>query len=425
MKSFYRILAALVLIIAAGITAAYIMTGLSDKDGGAVLELNSMVYTVKEHRNDLRSLTESDLGTEFILFGENGIILRKVSGDLLVMIDSPEKAAVSDCICLPVVENGNFICTLVVPDPEVNQYRSMRRRLIMAGLLILGVTVLCLLIFRIYVEAAVIRPFRKMEKFAGMIAHGELDTPLTRDKNNLFGAFTSSFDIMREELKASKKRENDLKQRKQELIASLSHDLKTPITGIKLVCELLSVKLTDEYAVEKIKNIHTKAEQMNILVSDLLASELDSLGEMQVVCRDESSAALHELVSLHDPQSLVREGVIPECLIRIDRNRLSQTIGNIISNSYKYAGTPILVNYRFNSGYLEMSIKDSGGGVPEEELALITNKFFRGSAGKSSGKEGSGLGLYIASALMAKMNGELICSSDGTGLTVTLLIPLS
>ncbi len=425
MKSFNRIFIILALIFTSGVIAAVALTRMPENNGSDAVDLNRAVHIIKDNRTELLSLTEEDLGTKFVLFGENGRRLSSEPAGYLIDVDSPAKAAAEDYVCLPVEENGDYICTLVVPRPGMGRINDARKKIVTAGLMLLGLILLCAAIFRIYVEFAVIRPFRRMEKFAGMVAHGELDIPITRDRNNLFGAFTSSFDIMREELNASRSRENELRKRRQELIAELSHDLKTPITGIKLVCELLSVKLTDEYAVEKIKNIHTKAEQMNILVSDLLASELDSLGEMTVNCRDENSYVLHELVSLHDPQSMVQEGAVPECLIRTDRIRLSQTIGNIISNSYKYAGTPIQVSYRINDRYLEMAIKDSGGGVSKEELPLITNKFFRGTAGKAAGKEGSGLGLYIASALMEKMDGELVCSSDGTGLTVTLLIPLS
>lgn len=68
---------------------------------------------------------------------------------------------------------------------------------------------------------------------------------------------------------------------------------------------------------------------------------------------------------------------------------------------------------------------DNGKGVPADELDLIMNKFYRGRNVKDSDIDGSGLGLYIAMALMAKMNGELICSSKGKGLTVTLMILLS
>ena len=112
-------------------------------------------------------------------------------------------------------------------------------------------------------------------------------------------------------------------------------------------------------------------------------------------------------------------------MLHIDAKRMQQVIGNIVGNSYKYANTPIDVAYAVSGDYLKMSLTDHGKGVPAEELDLITNKFYRGRAVQNSGTDGSGLGLYIASALMAKMNGELICSSKGGGLTVTLMMLLS
>lgn len=145
---------------------------------------------------------------------------------------------------------------------------------------------------------------------------------------------------------------------------------------------------------------------------------------MNVECRDEVSSMLHELVAEHDIRSLAREGDIPECILNTDRIRLSQVIGNIISNSYKYADTPIDISYTIKDRCLAMSLRDYGNGVPEEEIGLITGKFYRGKS-NSSGKDGNGLGLYISNELMNKMNGELICSCMENGLTVTLMIPLS
>ena len=92
---------------------------------------------------------------------------------------------------------------------------------------------------------------------------------------------------------------------------------------------------------------------------------------------------------------------------------------------YKYADTPIDIACASSGDYLKLSITDYGEGVPADELDLIMNKYYRGKNVKDSDIDGSGLGLYIASVLMAKMNGGLICSSKGKGLTVTLMILLS
>ena len=141
--------------------------------------------------------------------------------------------------------------------------------------------------------------------------------------------------------------------------------------------------------------------------------------------KDETSTVIIEIVKKYDDKSLVKGDAVPEVIINTDIRRLSQVIGNIISNSYKYAGTEIDIKYEVIEGYLKMVLRDYGPGVPENEIDLITNKFYRGKDWKDGKQEGSGLGLYIAKTLMVKMNGELIAESDGKGLAITLLIPLS
>ncbi|MBQ4311624.1 MAG: HAMP domain-containing histidine kinase, partial [Oscillospiraceae bacterium] len=293
------------------------------------------------------------------------------------------------------------------------------------------ILITAVLAFGAYIRHTVILPFDRMKDFASYVAAGDLDKPLEIDKGNMFGAFSESFDIMREELKASRARELALQKKERELVASLSHDLKTPVTGIKLTSELMAAVFSQNEGQEmtvtpdmtvKMNNICKRAEEINVLVSDLFSSTLEDLGEFKVNCSDESSAVIAEIVSKYDDRGLVRLTDIPDVLIHIDKIRLSQVIGNIIANSYKYAGTAIDLRSHIEDEFLEVSISDCGPGVPDDEIELITNKFYRGK--DHGGKEGSGLGLYIASMLMDKMGGELSVSNDN-GLCVTLLIPLS
>ena len=171
--------------------------------------------------------------------------------------------------------------------------------------------------------------------------------------------------------------------------------------------------------------IAQKTEQIDTLVTDLFNSTLDELGEIRVVCADEAASVLGELVQDFDNIDKVVMEAIPEVIISIDRKRMTQVIGNIISNSYKYADTRIDISYEINEGYLEMNIRDYGPGVPANELDLITNKFYRGKDWIDKDKDGNGLGLYIAKTLMNKMKGDLITESPGEGLEVKLVIPLS
>ena len=141
-------------------------------------------------------------------------------------------------------ERQRHLGCVILLDDGLDGYRALRLRFII-GMGIGGLIILLGMAgFGIYLSRNVITPFRKMQRFAGRVAEGRLDEPLAMDRDNLFGAFSESFDIMREELSASKQRELALQKKERELVASLSHDLKTPVTGIKLAAELLQMRFT-------------------------------------------------------------------------------------------------------------------------------------------------------------------------------------
>ena len=109
-------------------------------------------------------------------------------------------------------------------------------------------------------------------------------------------------------------------------------------------------------------------------------------------------------------------------MIYADKLRLEQAVGNIISNSYKYADTEITIKSFFEGDFFVFEISDKGGGVPVDELELITEKFCRGS--NAAGKDGSGIGMYISKYFIEQMSGELMCYKNGEGFTVSLRLRL-
>ena len=442
MKQFARIIIVFCVVYVLGILVFALMTDSSDSLKTDTLKLNDIVQKVSENRDSLQNLDNLDFGVGFVVLDkDNRVIYTRLSKG-----ESSEKLkddtagmtvekAIKDRYPYRYLEDSESRVSgvVVMLDSAEKSYSVLRRRIIvflgLGGLIILAAAIG----FGLYIRKNIIKPFKKMEDFAGKVAEGKLDEPLLMDENNMFGVFTESFDIMREELAASKERELELQRKEKELVASLSHDLKTPITGIKLTTELLKAKLEAEEhrksnsdISDKLDNIYKKADQIDVLVSDLFTSTLDDLGEFKVTCRDEESKVLSEIIEKNDDRKFISEEAVPRVLINIDSKRMNQVIGNIIVNSYKYAGTAIDVSYQLVDRYLEMNIRDHGPGVPEAELELITNKFYRGKGVEKSEKEGSGLGLYISRNLMQKMNGELICrNNEAGGLVITLMIPLS
>ncbi len=242
--------------------------------------------------------------------------------------------------------------------------------------------------------------------------------PLDMDKNNFFGAFTESFDLMREELNKARENERLANQSKKELVASLSHDIKTPVASIKAVTEVMHVKTSDENQRRQLDIINSKADQINTLITNMFSATLEELQELKVIVTEQSSQVLYDLIRAADYNYKANVGGIAECIILADGLRLSQVVDNIISNSYKYAGTSIYVSSVIKGKYLEIGFKDYGRGVSEEELPLIFNKFYRAKNSKEKG--GTGLGLYISKYMMEKMEGDIYCENSVDGFTVLL-----
>ena len=441
MKSYIRITVLTAVIFLAGIILFAVLTSRTvtqETSRQTITALNDIARTAEAHRSELDPLGDIGYDGGFVILDmtDNVLYSNAPVNDKLTVEKAIQKRYPYQYLK---DDSGVWGCVIMIDD-GLDGYRMLRFRFII-GMSMVGLIILFGMIgFGAYLDRNVVTPFRRMQDFAGRVARGRLDEPLEMDRDNLFGAFSESFDIMREELSASKQRELELQKKERELVASLSHDLKTPVTGIKLAAELLQMRFSvkaegsdndivfsrDEIDSmnEGVDGILQKSEQINALVSDLFTSTLDDLGEFKVNCRDESSEVLAEIVKSCDDKHYAVMGELPQVIVNIDRRRMAQVIGNIIANSCKYADTRIDIGFLLSGGFLEMSIQDHGRGVPSDEIELITNKFYRGKEWAESGTEGNGLGLYIAKMLMKKMNGGLTAENDG-GLVITLMIPLS
>ncbi len=286
-------------------------------------------------------------------------------------------------------------------------------------------TICCLILFIIlyslYLDRSIFRPFRKLRAFAGRVAEGNFDIPLKMDRGNLFGAFTESFDLMRHELAKARESERQANESKKELVASLSHDIKTPVASIKAVSEIMMVKTQDENEKRQLAIIDSKADQINTLITNLFNATLEELQRLRVAVSKQPSSLLSELIRNADYNESTAVSAIPDCEISADPQRLQQVIDNIVSNSYKYAGTSINVSFTLREQFLEVEFRDYGRGVTPDELPLLFHKYYRAANG--DGKSGAGLGLYISKYLMNKMGGGIACRNTEDGFAVTIKLP--
>ena len=272
-------------------------------------------------------------------------------------------------------------------------------------------------------DGMLVKPFCKLEGFAERIAGGNLDIPLEMDRQNLFGAFTESFDLMRAELKKARLAQAKANAGKKELVAKLSHDIKTPVASIKAAAEVGAALAKDGRMKENYGQIIQKADQVNSLVTNLFTATLEELQELTVTPVDMESKEVGALLENADYLHRAKIPEIPPCLVWADRLRLQQVFDNVFVNSYKYADTDIMVQAGREGSRLVVVIEDYGGGLLEEEVFYIKEKFRRGANAKEI--EGAGLGLFISDYFMEAMDGRFIVENGENGLKASVVIPLS
>jgi signal transduction histidine kinase len=319
--------------------------------------------------------------------------------------------------------DGALLGSVIFHNDSDERWMRQRSRLLACCAAMMAAYFLLGLLYLLQIRRSILRPFGRLKEFAVRVAGGNLDFPLPMDRGNAFGAFSESFDLMRTELAGARERERQASKSKKELVAALSHDIKTPVASIKAISELTAVSSADAKQRERSRIIIEKADQIDLLISNMFQATLEELQELKVAPEEMPSSALGPLVRDADYLNLARVGAIPECLVIADPLRLSQVFDNIFSNSYKYAGTEIDVSFELCGGGLRVDFKDRGDGVLPGELPLLTQKYFRGSNARE--KSGAGIGLYMASHFMQRMSGTVVCLSEaGAGFTVRLTLSL-
>ncbi len=381
-------------------------------DGQAVLD---MVYYNKELKNISRAADEgmerTDLETEY-------------DCSLLFLTDRDYKSRLNEAVASGNVildyEKDGVIAGKIIWYGEnrlQNRWKQQMRKISMAvcAAVLIGGWILLAIVFFCF-----IRPFSTLKAFAAEIAKGNLDFPLPMEKGNFFGAFTESFDIMREELRRARENEYLANVSKKELVAELSHDIKTPVSAIKAVCEVLEIKEKNADTLEKLGIIAAKAYTIDHLAGNMFHATLEELEVLKVEPKEERSTLIPDMFKELKYYGDIRlENEIGECLVWMDKLRMEQVINNIVNNSFKYAKTPVTVRFKDEKEGIGITIKDKGKGVSEEELPLITEKFFRGS--NAAGESGSGLGMYLVKSFMEQMYGTVECFFDeGFGVTLYL-----
>ncbi len=375
--------------------------------------------------NDCVKVIEENYGQEdkylrtpsYSLIDNDGKLLYKNAEDISTSVNE----AIQNNDTILDIKQGDTVVGKVLfhndTQERIGQYQKAIAVTIIASAVIQAVLIIA---YVLYLKRTIVKPFDELSQFAGRVAGGNLDIPLPMDKKHTFGAFTEAFDLMRTEIKKSRAAEKAANDAKKEMVAKLSHDIKTPVASIKSASEFGYELAKDEKVKERFNLINFKADELTVLVDNLFQSSVHDATEIAVNPRENDSSSVREAILHADYLKRAGSFTIPECKVFTDKLRLQQAFDNVFINSYKYADTKIQVDAKLEGEYLKVAVRDFGPGVTEEEVAVLKEKYKRGK--NSEGKEGAGIGLYLTSYFMKEMDGEILITNEDPGLQVLFLI---
>ncbi|SDZ38180.1 histidine kinase [Evansella caseinilytica] len=287
-----------------------------------------------------------------------------------------------------------------------------------------------------FVSKSIINPIKKLSNAAKKISEGDLDFSVASDKKDELGDLSNTFDRMRLDLKEAKADQLRYEQNRKELIASISHDLKTPLTSIKgyVIGIQDGVANTPEKLARYMEIIYNKANDMDGLIDefflysklnlervpfkfekiDLYSFFTDFIDELNLsIEKDQGTATL--FANTEDSY-----------IVKADREQLKRAVTNIIQNSLKYMDKDhkqVQVFLKSESDRVIVKMEDNGIGVSTEDLPYIFESFYRTDSSRNSQTGGSGLGLSIVKKIINEHGGTIWADSKlgaGTSINFTL-----
>ncbi|PEL13093.1 cell wall metabolism sensor histidine kinase WalK [Bacillus sp. AFS017336] len=277
-----------------------------------------------------------------------------------------------------------------------------------------------------FVSRSILRPVKNLTIAAKHISEGNLEVevkPLNKDE---LGQLAVSFELMRRNLKESAEIQKKYEENRKELIANISHDLKTPITSIKGYIEGIKdgVANTPEKMERYIETIYLKTLDMDHLINELfLYSKLDlkrvpfHFEEVNIYdyLVDSIEELKFDLEPINVKISFISNVDCKECIILMDREQFKRVMTNIIQNSLKYMDKDeklISINLIENQEKITIRFHDNGKGISKEALPFIFDRFYRADPSRNLTTGGTGLGLAIAKRIIEEHGGEIWAESE-------------
>ncbi|BCO79577.1 hypothetical protein MINTM009_33590 [Mycobacterium intracellulare] len=348
----------------------------------------------------------------------------------------PPPDATATAVVHPLPDGSRVI--LVADTTQTTQVTHQLRGLLIAAAL---VTLLIAALLLIAVSRAALRPLDRLTALATAITTGDRGRRLHPERTDTeLGRAASAFDGMLDALETSERRARraaDTAQRAEtatrRFLVDAAHELRTPIAGIQVAAEQLAHGASehpDDGQYRRADLLLSDARRAGRLVSDML--DLSRIDAGLALERDDVDVAAVldgevDRAAMLAPQITVRRNGLPSLTLQADATRLSQIVSNLLDNARRYtpAGGAITVDLGAHDDVAEVTITDTGPGIPDDERDRVFERLVRLDAGRARDHGGAGLGLAIARALARAHGGELVCLPHEGGAQFRLSLPIT
>ena len=287
---------------------------------------------------------------------------------------------------------------------------------------------LILLLISLVFSGYITRPINELKNVALSISRGNLRQRIKVSGKTEIADLAKTFNTMSQQL------ENTDKKR-SEFVSNASHELKTPLSSMKILIESLLYQdgVEEHIYKEFLGDINMEIDRLNEIISGLLMlAKTDSETEALSLSRILLSELVYKSITALKPIAKEKEitleyNVVHDLEIECDALKIMQAVMNLIENAIKYTGEGgnVWVTLQKSGSYVAVAVKDNGSGIPENEIPHIFDRFYRIDKARARDTGGSGLGLHIARKIALLHGGRIdVQSEEGKGSTFTLYLPI-
>ncbi len=296
------------------------------------------------------------------------------------------------------------------------------RYFLWGGLLAVGIALLVTFIL----SRRILAPVKALSYAARRLGQGDFSQRVSVKDKGEMGEFAQTFNSMAGDLERAEKIQRTM-------VADIAHELRTPLSNIRGYLEAISDKVIKPNT-DTLHSIEEEAALLSRLVDDLQELSLAETGELKLERQVEDISKVIKRSVIAEQPSAMAKGLslaidLPAELpaVNIDAQRISQVLRNLLNNALAHtAEGSITVSARQQDNWVEISVTDTGEGIPEKELPEIFERFYRVDKSRTRTTGGSGLGLTITKRLVEAHGGSIEAySEEGEGSRFSFTIPVA